>query len=589
MAVLAAWYSPTADEIAQLPAGLYHLEQGRWGLARANPPLVRLVAAIPVWWAGYRSDWTHVDLSPAARSEFRVGQDFLAANGPRAMHLFTLARWACLPLAALGGWVCWRWAGALYGPQAGLAAAALWCFCPNVLGNGALMTPDVGCASLGVWAGFRFWRWLRESSWTVAVVAGIGLGLANLAKAAWLVLLVLWPLLTLFWIVASPGAGRIRAVVRRSGQLALAVLVAGLLVQTLYRFEGVGMRLGDYPFVSPRLTSRTAAAPGEGAINRFRGTWLTSLPIPLPREYLLGLDTQLASFDRGRPAFLLGQWKHGGWWYYYLVAALFKVPLGAWVLLVLAIAYRLGHGLPTAMCRDEVVLLAPAVGYLLVISMLGGINRHFRYVLPALPLVYLWLSSAVSCMQEWAPQYRGVALGAHGWFVLSSLSVLPHSQTYFNELCGGPDGGYRVPLGSNVDWGQHLYFLQRWVREHPEAQPLYGALSYGGVRPELFGITLRPVPKAPHAGWYAVSVDRLYDPSAPCPYRLHLRPVATVAYAIHIYHIPPGAFPESSPTANSTEPPMPPRPRPALAGMQADHAPQALPFKATGPAGGAGR
>jgi hypothetical protein len=419
------------------------------------------------------------------------------------------------------------------------------------------MTPDVGCASLGAWASFRLWRWLREPSWTAALVAGIGLGLANLAKAAWLVLLVLWPLLTLFWIVATPGAGGISAAGRRLAQLALAVSVAGLLIQAVYRFEGVGMRLGDYPFVSPRLTSQPEAAPGQGAINRFRGTWLGSLPILLPREYLLGLDTQLASFDRGRPAFLLGQWKHGGWWYYYLVAALFKVPLGAWVLLVLTIAYRLRHGLPTAMCRDEVVLLAPAVGYLLVISLLGGINRHFRYVLPALPLLYIWLSSAVSRWQQRAPWWRAVALGALGWFVLSSLSVLPHSQTYFNELCGGPRGGYRVLLGSNVDWGQHLYFLQRWVRQHPEAQPLYGALSYGGVPPEFLGIPLQPMPRAPLDGWYAVSVDRLYAPSAPWPYLFQLRPVATVGYAIHIYHIPPGDFSDSSPMTESTAPPMP--------------------------------
>ena len=41
--------SPTMNEISHLPAGLRILEHGAFDLYSVNPPLVRLVAAIPVY------------------------------------------------------------------------------------------------------------------------------------------------------------------------------------------------------------------------------------------------------------------------------------------------------------------------------------------------------------------------------------------------------------------------------------------------------------------------------------------------------------------------------------------------------------
>lgn len=548
MATFAAWYSPTADEIAQLPAALHHIEQRRFELARANPPLVRLVAAIPVVAAGYRPDWRRVDPSPTARSEFTVGSDFLVANQTRLALLFPLARWACLPLALVGAWVCWRWARELYGTSAGLAALTLWSFCPNVLGNGALLTPDVGCASLGSLAAFLFWRWLRAPSWTSAALAGAALGLANLTKFAWLILFPLWPMLTLFWIIATPGGEPRNVALRRAAHLIVMFVLAVAIINALYLADGTCTPLQDYPFHSATLgwAAPVDADPAVVATNRFRGTLLGRIPVPLPKQYVQGLDTQLTAFEQGRPAYLFGEWKHGGWWYYYVAAALFKIPLGAWVLGAIALYGRFRHHVPANVCRNEVILLTLAVAYLLAISLLGGINRHFRYVLPSLPFIYIWLSSTVPHPQAGLFVPRKVVFGAIGWFVISSIAVLPHSQTYFNELCGGPRYGHRVLLGSNVDWGQNLFFVQRWVQQHPEAQPLYLALSYGGAPPEYFGIRGQPIPQQAQPGWYVVSVNRLYDPTSSCTYLHDHKPIAAIAYSIQVFYIPSNSFQDIS-------------------------------------------
>ena len=50
--ILAAWRamsdSPTLDEVGHLPAGTYIWEFGRFDVYRVNPPLVRMLAGVPV-------------------------------------------------------------------------------------------------------------------------------------------------------------------------------------------------------------------------------------------------------------------------------------------------------------------------------------------------------------------------------------------------------------------------------------------------------------------------------------------------------------------------------------------------------------
>ncbi len=47
----AAVHSPSIDEVGHLAAGLSHWQLGRFDLYHVNPPLVRMVAAVPVLFA----------------------------------------------------------------------------------------------------------------------------------------------------------------------------------------------------------------------------------------------------------------------------------------------------------------------------------------------------------------------------------------------------------------------------------------------------------------------------------------------------------------------------------------------------------
>jgi 4-amino-4-deoxy-L-arabinose transferase-like glycosyltransferase len=549
-------HSPTLNEPEALVAGISHWKFSRFDLFRENPPLVRMIAALPAISAGFNEDWSGFSASPELRPALSMGQRFAAANGERVLWLTSLARWACIPFSLIGAGVCFLWARELYGRGAALLALTLWCFSPNVLAHAALMTPDIGATALGAAAWYAFWMWLRKATWRRAIVFGLLLGIAELAKTT---LLVLYPLAAVLWLLRRLTDRGVRQRMRLGGQLcmlAVAVAVSIYVLNLGYQFEGTCRRLGQFDFVSNALAGENRSL---GTGNRFRHSWFGAMPVPVPANYLQGIDVQRADFEHfDLPSYLAGEWRSTGWWYYYLYGLAVKVPIGTWALVVLAAVARCTNGWRRS--RDDAVVLAPLLAILVLVSSQTGLNHHFRYVLPIAPYAFVWVSAAVICR---AKLVRAAALVALLGTVLSSLAVYPHSLSYFNELAGGPRGGADHLIHSSIDWGQDLTYLKEWLLQHPEARPLRLAY-YGPLDPSCLGIEysfpkFSLSEKPPHRsqlslepGWYAVSTNFVrgapfrapagrgrvewLTPGA-CVELLEHKPAATAGFSIDIYHI----------------------------------------------------
>lgn len=564
---LLAWcgyrHSPTLDEVGHLPGGLVIWQFGRFDLYRVNPPLPRAVAAAPVALLPHETDWSKFSDAPGARPEWAIGSDFIRANGERSFWLFALARWVCIPFSLIGGIVCWRWSRALFGEPAGLIALALWCFGPNIIGNGWMITPDIAATSFGVLAAFWFWKWLRSPTWTSALLAGGTLGLAELSKMTWVVLFGVWPAVWLVIRLSQRGRAKPASDVggRKAGfgQLA-AILVTGLYVLNLgYAFDGSFQRLDSYPFFSRTLAGgetrdRNTEPPG----NRFAGTWLGALPVPLPYDYVTGMDIQKQDFEVGKTSYLRGEFKEGGWWYYYLYATLVKMPIGVLLLIPLAGVLAL-HRRSRLRMIDALPLLAPPLVVFVLVSSQTGFNRYFRYIVPALPFLFVWISRVGVLFQRDAPTTlaaspallragRAITAAAIIWAIGSSLYYWPHSLSYFNEFAGGPRRGHEHLIDANIDWGQDLLYLREWIAAHPEARPL--TVTYEGFfDPAVAGVDYPRTPALPpddtrpqiveqlRPGWHAVSVSYLRHSSHNYDYLQAFEPEAMAGYSIYIYRL----------------------------------------------------
>ena len=563
-AALLAWsaarQSPSSGEAGHMAAGVATWRLGRFDLYCVNPPLARIQAAIPAVLCNPNTDWTHYDTRPPERPEWAVGSDFIHANARQDVFLFfTLGRWALIPTSVLGGYTCWLWAGRLYGRRGGFLALALWCFSPNVIAWGAAITPDASAAALGVTAGYCFWRWLGSPTWFRTALAGASLGVLLLTKTTWIILAAIWPALWLIHSISTRLHREHLAVQRNPPsvvQLICVVLIGLYVVNVGFGFEGSFQSLRDYTFVSRTLAGDDSVTEGGRGGNRFQGSWVGWLPVPIPKNYVVGIDLQKLDFEQGLPSYLFGRWSEHGWWYYYLVCGLLKSPVGVWLLGIIAASlsiWRIRHSGRAAI--DELVLLLPAIVLFVLVSSQTGVNRHFRYVLPALPFLFIW-TGKVACITRFPRRIVGhVVLAALTWFATSSLWIYPHSLSYFNEVAGGPRRGHRYLLHSNLDSGQDVFYMRQWCHQNPQAQSLralfrtpYSAhLSGPGslglpprgptIRDESAGNQTAPWQLGPRPGWYACSVQAIYRENSAYAYFRHFSPTALVGYSLRVYHI----------------------------------------------------
>jgi len=457
----------------------------------------------------------------------------LAPSG-RYHDYFLLGRLVSIATLLITCGLCYGYARSLYGRHSALLALLIVCFSPNMLAHGRLVTPDIYLTAAIAGSLWAFDRLLSRPTWARSVLLGLCLGAAALCKLPGLLLFLLFPLLLLReQLFNRRRTGNLAATTelptRRLWPVAVVSLLVGLLtINAGFLFGGTLTSLGQFQFESRQMRSLAALLPGF-------------LPVPLPRYFFQGVDVQLA--ESGYTAYLMGEFNDTGFYSYYLVALLVKTPVP--VLFLCALAWFRG-GAPS---RRELPLIVTAAFLLLFFSLSRHKNVGVRYVLFLEPMMAVWIGRLVaspSAILRWGRQAIAVASIA---LVGITLSFWPHYLPYFNWASGGPDNGHRWLLDSNLDWGQDLIALRRYMeREQIEEIDL---AHFGRVPPAAYGIRHRMLragesPVNRHVAisanllWgltYIVNGDLNYWPDDRDGYRTFraLRPTAILGHSIYVF------------------------------------------------------
>lgn len=473
--------SVTNNEPAHLVAGLSNLEFGRYELYSVNPPLTRLIAAIPVAFAEYRLDWDLLAFEYDTRPVHVFGPRFVDANSVCFSDLLFHARLACIPFGVLGVIGIYYLTQELAGHPAPILAAFLWVTSPNLLTYGCLITPDMAATSFGVILMWRFLVWLKYDSISNAILLGVVLGLALLAKSIWLVSFIVLPLLWLVWFFAMDNrVANGLLFLSGASKLALSLILSVIVLNAGYSFNRTLVPLGKYDFISESLA-------GKHGVNVFAGTPLARLHLPFPESYVKGLDIQMDDFENfGQPSFCGGRWSENGFGHYYAYGLLVKLPHGTQILILMSLTCV------RKWPRELFFIAVPYVGIFVVASVQTGINHHFRYVLPCFPLLLIIASTGYICPVNRSSNkllWRVTVLLVALFSSFSSLAVFPRNHAYFNELSGGPQNGHHHMLHSAIHWGQDVNLANQWALEN---------LPHGNRMPFL-------------SSYVRFDVSRLYD------------------------------------------------------------------------------
>lgn len=527
-----AMQSPTFDEVFHTARAYAYIRTGDLRMQQDHPPLVSVLAGLPLLLMPELTPpqqiahWNDAHLYYFAHALFwELGHD--------VDKMLFLARFPIVLLGALLGAVVCRWSReAHHSTTAAAVAGLLYAGAPNLLAHTSLVTTDMAITATSFIALYMLWRYLRAPSLRRLLMAGLCAGLAVSAKLSGLLILPAISLLVLWrgrpetsWSVEPEGTcgepvrGTFnpRRWMGRVFSLGVLIAVAGLVVWAIHGFE-----------LRP---------------------WSTDGGIPLPAvTYLRNVQALIGHAERGHGAFLAGQVSAHGWWYYFPAVFLLKTPLPMVALLSMAIwdtvrQKRLGGEIPW--------LLFPVTYFGFAMS--SSLNLGYRYILPIDPFLILYVSklSALPGMRgrKWA---SGATAALATACLCRTVWLHPHYLAYFNLLAGGPAGGYRYLVDSNLDWGQDLKFLKRYLDERGVEEIWLG--YFGTADPSYYGLRYRPLlrpdssgpaegffPLNPTPGWYAISATVLQGVYWPEPdifdwFRRH-KPVATVGYSIFVYHV----------------------------------------------------
>lgn len=472
--------SPIVDEIPHIGSGYAYVRKGDMRLNPEHPPLVKDLAGLPL----QALDIDQRMFSQPAwmndvNGQWSFGRTLLYQSGGNPDTMLRLSRLAVLPFFLIACWLIWRWARERYGDTAALLSLLLFALSPTVLAHGRLVTTDLAAATGVLAATYAFVRFLQAPARRSFIVAALALGGTLLTKFNVVLLGPFFVTVALLWGLD----GRVFSVKawRRAAKLTGLAALVGVASFVFVVWPYYGLHVVGYP--PERQLADTTRIMSWQADNPVKSVALWAADKPFIRaagHWVLGLAMVIQRSGGGNIIYWLGDVvKQGGPAYFPLVYLL-KEPLAWWLLLALAgasLIVRRGRHMGSPRHGSWWVRHEPEWVWVLwlaiywAVSINSTLNIGVRHLLPVYPFTILLVSGRLAVVLDWLRAHdrrRHAAFSLVialllGWYSFETVRVHPYPLTYFNQLAGGPAGGYRYVVDSNLDWGQDAKRLAKFA------------------------------------------------------------------------------------------------------------------------------
>ena len=484
------------DEGDHIFAGYMSLKHHDFGLNPEHPPLVKMVAALPLQNMTLREP--QLQNRYFKTEAYLSGGDFIFQNDFET--IIFRARMAASIFALMVALLAFLSAREMFGTGAGFLALLLIVFEPNFLAHGALVTTDTGAACCLLASIYAFYRYVKSPSWGRVAVLGLAAGIFFITKHSAVLLPAMLILLAITELLRRRQVGdesRLRQALRLAGVLVIAAVIAVGIMWAGYGFRYSARPAGQQ--INPPLESTLGTlSPVEGRAVTIMARWKL-----LPESWLYGL-ADVRSVANTWPSYIFGKIYAHGVWFYFPVAFVIKATLTTLIflpLIVYAIATRKLRG-----WREILFLSLPPLLYF-CISMTSKLNIGVRHIL----LVFIFLLvlaggaawSLICKDRRWAWLIGALIL----FHVISSLRAFPTSYiAYANELWGGPANIHKYLTDSTTDWGQQLKAVKRYVDERGIQQCWFAYTAEPAIPFRAYGIPCKTLPTM-DSMWFGLKTD----------------------------------------------------------------------------------
>lgn len=542
--------SITWDEDDHIFAGYMMWKTADYGLNPEHPPLVKLVATLPI----LRMPLKRPQLQ---QRDFKIeayldGRELLFKNN--ADQILLRVRLAAAFFTFLLATLVFLAGQEMFGTAAGFIALALLVFDPNILAHGALVTTDVGITCFMFATVYAFYRYNKRPSIPRLLLTGLALGLALAAKHTGILVCAILVLLAICELIvgsrAAPVEGgknetRGRQAVELVASLAVIAVIGLAVLWAFYGFRYAARPAGLQ--MNPPLSEMVGqiSRPREAkVIQAFAHYHL------LPESYLIGL-ADVRNMSDYYQSYALGKIYLHGQWFYFPLAFLIKSTSAFLILLVIAI-----YAIATGRLRKwrEILFLTVPAFFHLYIAMISRMNIGVRHILPLYAFFAVLIGGAAWSLIQRHRAWVYVVGVLLAYQAVTAVRMYPAYMAYANEFWGGPTQTWKLLSDSNVDWAQQLKATRRYIdKNHIHdcwiiyfAQPVVDLDYYGipcRILPTLDAVWMNEDINTPAEidGPLFVSAGDLsgfeFGPGKLNPYEEFktMRPVASIDYGIYVF------------------------------------------------------
>ncbi|TAN63530.1 hypothetical protein EPN18_02125 [bacterium] len=470
--------SNTWDEPAHILAGYAYLKDGQDYISPLHHPAFgRLLTGLLPAVALSLDFKTDVLPEQAAGSNFfPYSLKFLFENKVSGHKILYLSRLAIILTGALLGFYVYLWSSELWGVKSGFLSLFLYVLSPSILGHTSLATTDMPITAFFFITLFYSYRVaVAGASLKTVIPAALFYTLALTSKHT---ALLAAPLICAAFTI-SAYKEKSKAIKAIAYFALFAVLVyIGIWAVYSFRFKS------DGPHYVPLFWDQVLSG---GGVKASIIAWVKQARL-LPEAYLYSLAGVISGSESGRAAFLMGMYSTAGWWYYFITAYLVKTPVAEIVLFSAAIVYSFSNRAD----RAKALWLFAPVALIFIVMSKQNVNIGLRHVMPAFPFILALAGYCAKIKTASMKIARYVFYFLLVWYVYAAVSIYPHQLSYFNEIAGGSKNGHMLLADSNVDWGQDLIGLKKYMDDKKIDTIKFA--YFGFSNPKYYGIKYEYLP-----------------------------------------------------------------------------------------------
>ena len=390
--------------------------------------------------------------------------------------LVFLSRLPIMIISLFLGFFVYRWAKEFYGKRAGILALILYAFNTNIIAYSRYATTDIPVTAIVFISMYYLYKLITLPTKKKTVLLGILLGIALLTKLTAIILIPIYLCMYIFIYIHNKIVSNTTAkgnkiitptLTLRFSAILTIILVGVAITWSVYFIQTMHMpTLVQQGLIRETYLSNIYSK--KALINMSEVTLLKPVS-----QYLLGAFKNMTSQAGTGNSYLLGSYSTRGWWYYYPLVILYKTQIPIFILLFLLYLFRKDL-VKLDIISNIYIWIFPL--FLIIFAMASYRDIGVRHLLLIYPFILLYISNIANYRFGKFDKTRllkiTLLVALIIWYIMSCLTTYPFFLSYYNEIIGGKENGYKYLGGSNTDWGQDTKRLVSWVNDN-KIQKIY--------------------------------------------------------------------------------------------------------------------